>query len=145
MLGVMPLQKALQEAYKADLDLIEVSPAANPPVCKIGDFGKFKYEQEKKNQEAKKKQKTLEIKEIKLRPNIAIGDFNIKLKKAQEFLQDGNKVRFSMQFRGREITHSEVGMAVIERFKEALADLSKIEFHPKMEGRNIVMVLTAKN
>jgi len=145
MLGVMTSQKALQEAYKLNLDLIEVSPAANPPVCKIGDFGKFKYEQEKKSQEVRKKQKTLEIKEIKLRPNIAIGDFNIKLKKAEEFLKDGNKVRFAMQFRGREVTHSEVGMAVIERFKEALADISKIELHPKMEGRNIVMVLTTKN
>jgi translation initiation factor IF-3 len=145
MLGVMTAQKALQEAYKLKLDLIEVSPTANPPVCRITDFGKFKYEQEKKSQEARKKQKRVEIKEIKLRPNIAIGDYNIKLKKAEEFLKEGHKVRVAMQFRGREITHSEVGMNIIDRLKEALSEISKIEVHPKMEGRSIVMVLTAKN
>ena len=117
MLGVMTAQKALQEAYKLKLDLIEVSPTANPPVCRITDFGKFKYEQEKKSQEARKKQKRVEIKEIKLRPNIAIGDYNIKLKKAEEFLKEGHKVRVAMQFRGREITHSEVGMTIIDRLK----------------------------
>ena len=145
MLGVMTAQKALQEAYKLKLDLIEVSPTAHPPVCRITDFGKFKYEQEKKSQEARKKQKRVEIKEIKLRPNIAIGDYNIKLKKAEEFLKEGHKVRVAMQFRGREITHSEVGMTIIDRLKEALSEISKIEVHPKMEGRSIVMVLTAKN
>ena len=145
MLGIMPTQKALQEAYKANLDLIEVSPTATPPVCRITDFGKFKYEQEKKTQEARKKQKKVEIKEIKMRPNIAIGDFNIKLKKAEEFIKEGHKVRFAMQFRGREVTHSEVGMVIIERIRDALAEISKIEVYPKMEGRSIVMVLTAKN
>jgi translation initiation factor IF-3 len=144
MMGVISLRDALKEAEKVDLDLVEISPNANPPVCKITDFGKYKYEQEKRQHEAKKKQKVVETKEIKVRPNIAVGDFNIKLKNAEKFLKEGNKVKFSMQFRGREITHSEVGMQVINRFKESLSEISKIDHMPKMEGRNIFMVLSPK-
>ncbi len=144
MMGVMSLRDALKEAENADLDLVEISPNANPPVCKITDFGKYKYEQEKRQHEAKKKQKVVETKEIKVRPNIAVGDFNIKLKNAEKFLKEGNKVKFSMQFRGREITHSEVGMEVINRFKDNLAEISKVDHSPKMEGRNIFMVLSPK-
>lgn len=144
MMGVMSLRDALKEAENVDLDLVEISPNATPPVCKITDFGKYKYEQEKRQHEAKKKQKVVETKEIKVRPNIAVGDFNIKLKNAEKFLKDGNKVKFSMQFRGREITHSEVGMEVINRFKDNLAEISKIDHMPKMEGRNIFMVLSPK-
>ena len=140
----MSLRDALKEAEKTDLDLVEISPNATPPVCKITDFGKYKYEQEKRQHEAKKKQKVVETKEIKVRPNIAVGDFNIKLKSAEKFLKEGNKVKFSMQFRGREITHSEVGMEVINRFKNNLSEISKIDHMPKMEGRNIFMVLSPK-
>jgi translation initiation factor IF-3 len=144
MMGVMSLRDAVKEAENVDLDLVEISPNATPPVCKITDFGKYKYEQEKRQHEAKKKQKVVETKEIKVRPNIAVGDFNIKLKSAEKFLKEGNKVKFSMQFRGREITHSEVGMEVINRFKDNLAEISKVDQMPKMEGRNIFMVLSPK-
>lgn len=144
MIGVMSARDALFQARKAGLDLVEISPSATPPVCRIVDFGKYKYEQEKKQHEAKKKQKVVEIKEIKVRPNIAIGDFNIKLKKAEECLKNGNKVKISMQFRGREITHTDVGMVIINRFKDALSEISKIENAPKLEGRNIFMVLSPK-
>lgn len=138
----MSIRDALNQAYKLGMDLIEISPNATPPVCRIADFGKFKYEQDRKQNEAKKKQKTVELKELKLRPNIGIGDFNVKLKSAERFLGEGNKVKFIMQFRGREITHTEVGMSVINRFKDSLAEVSKIEVAPKQEGRNIIMVLT---
>ncbi len=144
MMGVMSLRDAVKEAENVDLDLVEISPNATPPVCKITDFGKYKYEQEKRQHEAKKKQKVVETKEIKVRPNIAVGDFNIKLKSAEKFLKEGNKVKFSMQFRGREITHSEVGMEAINRFKDNLAEISKVDQMPKMEGRNIFMVLSPK-
>lgn len=144
MIGVMSVKDALFQARKAELDLVEISPNATPPVCRIVDFGKYKYEQEKKQHEAKKKQKVVDIKEIKVRPNIAIGDFNIKLKNAEKFLIEGNKVKFSMQFRGREITHTEIGMSVIQRFKEALSEISKIDHMPKLEGKNIFMVLSPK-
>lgn len=144
MIGVMSLKDALKESDRLELDLVEISPNANPPVCKITDFGKHKYEQEKRQNEAKKKQKIVETKEIKVRPNIASGDFNVKLKNAERFINDGNKVKFLMQFRGREITHTEVGMDIINRFKEALEEISKVDQLPKMEGRNILMVLSPK-
>lgn len=140
----MPTKEALKRAQREGLDLIEVSPNANPPVCRITDFGKYKYEEEKKKNEAKKKQKVVDIKELKIRPNIAIGDFNIKLKSAEKFLKEGDKVKIIMQFRGREITHTEIGMSVVEKFKEALLEISKIETQPKLEGRNIMMVLSPK-
>jgi translation initiation factor IF-3 len=144
MIGVMPVKEALKRAQRDGFDLIEISPNANPPVCRITDYGKYKYEQEKKQHEAKKKQKTVEIKELKMRPNIAIGDFNIKLKSAEKFLSEGNKVKVIMQFRGREITHTDVGMSVIERLKTALIEIAKIDNPPKLEGRNIIMVLSPK-
>lgn len=144
MMGVMPVKEALKRAQRDGLDLIEISPNANPPVCRITDYGKYKYEQEKKQHEAKKKQKVVEIKELKMRPNIAIGDFNIKLKSAEKFLNEGNKIKVIMQFRGREITHADVGMSVIERLKVSLAEISKVDNQPKLEGRNIIMVLSPK-
>ena len=144
MIGVIPTKEALKRAQRDGLDLIEISPNATPPVCRIADFGKYKYEEEKKKNEAKKKQKVVDIKELKIRPNIAIGDFNIKLKSAEKFLKEGDKVKIIMQFRGREITHTEIGMSVVEKFKESLLEISKIETHPKLEGRNIVMVLSPK-
>jgi translation initiation factor IF-3 len=144
MVGVMSLRDALDEAEKVKLDLIEISPNCTPPVCKIADFGKYKYEQEKRQHESKKKQKVVELKEIKIRPNIAIGDFNIKLKSAERFLNDGNKIKISMQFRGREITHTDVGMAVINRFKESLIEISKIDQSPRLEGKQVFMILSPK-
>jgi translation initiation factor IF-3 len=144
MVGVMSLRDALDEAEKVKLDLIEISPNCTPPVCKIADFGKYKYEQEKRQHESKKKQKVVELKEIKIRPNIAIGDFNIKLKSAERFLNDGNKIKVSMQFRGREITHTDVGMAVINRFKESLIEISKIDQSPRLEGKQVFMILSPK-
>ncbi len=144
MIGVMSLRDALSEAEKVKLDLIEISPNCTPPVCRIADFGKYKYEQEKRQHESKKKQKVVEIKEIKMRPNIAIGDFNIKLKNAERFLNDGNKVKVSMQFRGREITHTDVGLAVINRFKDSLTEISKIDQQPRLEGKQVFLVLSSK-
>ncbi len=144
MVGVMSLRDALDEAEKVKLDLIEISPNCTPPVCKIADFGKYKYEQEKRQHESKKKQKVVELKEIKIRTNIAIGDFNIKLKSAERFLNDGNKIKVSMQFRGREITHTDVGMAVINRFKDSLTEISKIDQSPRLEGKQVFMILSPK-
>ncbi len=144
MIGVMPTKEALKRAQREDLDLIEVSPNANPPVCRIADFGKYKYELEKKQHEAKKKQKIVDIKELKIRPNIAIGDFNIKLKSAEKFIKEGNKVKIIIQFRGREIAHKDVGISVIERFRDALAEITKVDNQPKLEGRNIIMFLSPK-
>lgn len=140
----MSLRDALDEAEKVKLDLIEISPNCTPPVCKIADFGKYKYEQEKRQHESKKKQKVVELKEIKIRTNIAIGDFNIKLKSAERFLNDGNKIKVSMQFRGREITHTDVGMAVINRFKDSLTEISKIDQSPRLEGKQVFMILSPK-
>lgn len=144
MLGVVTPIQGLNLAKGKGLDLVEISPNANPPVCKIMDYGKYKYEAQKKAQVAKKKQKTVDTKEIKVRPNIAEGDYNVKLKRARKFLEDGCKVRFSLQFKGREITHNEVGFAVISRFKENLDDIAKVELEPKLEGRQIFMIMSAK-
>lgn len=142
MLGVVPLREALNLAEQAGLDLVEVSPNAEPPVCKIIDFGKYKYELQKKAHEAKKKQTKVEIKEIKLRPNIGQGDLDIKTKAIIKFLNEGNKVKVSLRFRGREITHQELGRNVFEKIKESIQEVGKIELDPKMEGMQLVMILT---
>ena len=144
MLGVMSTDKAIKLAKQAGFDLVEISPNAKPPVCKIMDYGKFRYEQQKKAQAARKKQKVVETKEIKVRPNIAEGDYRTKLRRAHEFLAAGNKVRVSLQFRGREITHEEIGLGVIEKFKQDLEDVGKVEVEPKREGRQIFMVVCPK-
>lgn len=141
MLGLMSPSKAFDMARNRGLDLIEISPNANPPVCKIGDFGKFKYEMQKKAHEAKKKQKVVEIKEIKVRPNIATGDYEVKLKNAIKFLKEKNKVKISLQFRGREITHKELGFEVVTKFIEDLSDYGKVEQKPAMEGRQIFAIV----
>jgi translation initiation factor IF-3 len=140
MIGVVGLQEARKIASQSDMDLVEISPTSNPPVCRVMDFGKYKYALQKKAHEAKKKQKLIETKEIKLRPNIADGDYGVKLRNARNFLQDGNKVRVTLAFRGREITHDEVGFAIIKRFRDDLADIAKIELEPKLEGKQIFMV-----
>lgn len=141
MVGVMGVEEAIENAERAGLDLVEVSPAANPPVCKILDYGKYKYEQQKRAQEAKKKQKTIEVKEIKLRPGIEEHDYQTKLRKITEFLEKGNKVKITMRFRGREMAHQEFGMRVVERVKEDTSELAKVDSPAKMEGRQIFMML----
>jgi translation initiation factor IF-3 len=144
MIGVIATDAAIKMAKKAGFDLVEISPNANPPVCKIMDYGKFRYEQQKRAQAAKKKQKVVETKEIKVRPNIADGDYQTKLRHAQEFINAGNKVRVSLQFRGREITHEDIGLGVIERFKKDIEEIAKVEVEPKKEGRQIFMVVCPK-
>ena len=144
MLGVMTPYNALKLASDKGFDLVEISPHAHPPVCKIMNFSKYRYEMQKKAQAARKKQKIVETKEIKVRPTIAEGDYQIKLRNTLRFIGDGNKVRISLQFKGREITHEEVGFAVINKFKTDLADHAKIELEPKMEGRQIFMIVIPK-
>lgn len=141
MVGVLTKSEALQKAQTAGLDLVEVSPNADPPVCKILDYGKYKYEQQKKKAEAKKKQKVIEIKEIQMRPGIDENDFQVKLRAIRRFIDDGNKVKISMRFRGREIAHHDLGMQVLERVREELTDGIKIEQHPKLEGKQMIMVV----
>ena len=141
MLGVMTPQEGIRLAQAAGLDLIEVSPNAEPPVCKILDLGKYKYEQQKKANEARKKQKVIEIKELKLRPTIGDHDYQIKIKQARKFFEDGDKVKFTLRFRGREQSHLDLSMQVMHRVKADLADVSKIEKDITAEGRQAVMVL----
>lgn len=141
MAGVMPTAKAVERAADVGLDLVEVSPNAEPPVCKILDYGKYKYELQKKANEAKKKQKVVEVKEVKLRPTIEEHDFQVKLRNARKFLEGGNKVKFTLRFRGREMSHIELGIAVLKRYQEELQDIGKTELEPKKEGRQVMMVL----
>lgn len=142
MVGVVSRQEALRLAAEARLDLVEVSPNAEPPVCKILDYGKYKYEQQKKKVEAKKNQKVVEVKEIQMRPVIDENDYQVKLRSIHRFLTDGNKVKVAIRFRGREITHQELGMEVINRVKESVAEIAKVDQAPKLEGRQILMVLS---
>ncbi len=143
MLGVMTPQDAIKLAEAAGLDLVEVSPNAAPPVCKILDFGKYRYELQKKAKEAKKKQKVVEIKEIKLRPGIDINDYNIKLRNVIRFLEEGDKVKITLRFRGREMSHIEIGWEVMNRMKADTAVHARVESEPRTEGRQMVMVLAA--
>lgn len=144
MLGVMSVYEALQIAAEEDLDLVEVSPQAEPPVCKILDFGKYKYQEQKKKNEARKKQKVIEVKEIKVRPNIDDNDYDVKMRSAKRFLEEGDKVKVTLRFRGREMAHQEIGMGVLDRIKAELEPMSKIEQLPKMEGRQMIMVLAPR-
>lgn len=141
MVGVVSLQEALRAAEEAGLDLVEISPNADPPVCKILDYGKFKYEQQKKTAEARKKQKTVDVKEVKIRPGIEKHDYEVKMRNARRFLEDGDKVKVTMRFRGREMAHQNIGMDLLVKMKGELADVSKIEMEPRMEGRQMIMVL----
>lgn len=143
-LGVVSLKEALSMAEEQDVDLVEISPTAKPPVCKLMDFGKYKYEQAKKRDEAKKKQKQVQIKEIKFRPGTDDGDYNIKMRKVKEFLQDGDKVKITLRFRGREMAHQEIGAQLLERIKAELTEEAQIEHFPKMEGRQMVMMVAPK-
>ena len=143
-LGIMLTRDALRMAEEQHLDLVEVAPKAKPPVCRIMDFGKFRYEQQKREKEAKKKQKTISIKEVKLRPNIDEHDFNVKLKNAFRFVEEGNKVKVTIMFRGRELSHPELGRVVLDRVSERLGDLVSIERGAKLEGKNMTMILSPK-
>ena len=143
-LGVVSLREALSLAEEQDVDLVEISHTAKPPVCKLMDFGKYKYEQAKKRDEAKKKQKQVQIKEIKFRPGTDDGDYNIKMRKVREFLVDGDKVKITLRFRGREMAHQELGAQLLERVKTDLAEEGQIEQFPKLEGRQMVMVVAPK-
>jgi translation initiation factor IF-3 len=144
MQGVMSSREALQRAYAAGLDLVEISPNADPPVCKILDFGKFKYEQQKKKNEAKKKQKVIEIKEIKVRPNIDENDYQVKMRAMKSFIEEGDKVKVTLRFRGREMAHQDIGVRVLERIRAEMDATSKVEQMPRMENRQMVMVLSPR-
>jgi len=141
----MPLNEALQVAADYNLDLVAVSLQAKPPVCRIMDFGKYKFEQSKREKEARRNQKQITIKEVKIRPNIEEHDYNVKLKNARRFLQSGDKVKATIMFRGREITHPELGQKLLLRIAEDVKDLGSVERVPKVEGRNMVMILAPKS
>ena len=143
-LGVMALRDALNMAKDAGVDLVMVSPSANPPVCRIVDYGKFKYEQLRREKEAKKKQKTVEVKEVRLSPNIDVNDLNTKCNAARKFIEKGYKVKVSLRFRGREMAHIDSSKHILEDFAEKLGDIAVIEKAPKMEGRSMMMFLTEK-
>ena len=140
-LGVVSLMEALRMAGELDVDLVEISATANPPVCRLMDYGKFKYQEQKKAAEAKSKQKVIEVKEVKFRPGTDDGDYNIKLRNIKRFLDEGDKCKITLRFRGREITHQEIGMALLQRMRDDLADLIVVEQFPKLEGRQMVMMI----
>nr|WP_022700886.1 MULTISPECIES: translation initiation factor IF-3 [Oceanicaulis] len=142
--GEMPIDAALEAASEVGLDLVEVSPNANPPVCKIVDYGKLKYQEQKKKAEARKKQKTQDVKEIKMRPNIDIHDYQVKTKAMTRFFEDGDKVKVTLRFRGREMAHQERGMDVMNRVKADFNEVAKVEFEPKLEGRQMIMVMAPR-
>lgn len=143
MLGVMSVDEALKLAEEAGLDLVEVSPHAAPPVCKILDYGKYKYEQQKKANEARKKQKVTDVKEVKIRPGIEKHDYEVKMRNARRFLEGGDKVKVTMRFRGREMAHQDIGLNLLKKMQEELADVGKTDLQPKLEGRQMIMVLSA--
>jgi translation initiation factor IF-3 len=144
MVGVVPTRQALEMAVAAGLDLVEVAAAADPPVCKILDYGKFKFQEQKRKNEARKKQKVIEVKEIKMRPSIDDNDYNVKMRAIHRFLEDGDKVKITIRFRGREMLHQELGMQVLDRVRADLDEKAKIEQYPKLEGRQMTMVLVQK-
>ena len=140
-LGVVSLMEALRLAGELDVDLVEIAATATPPVCRLMDYGKFKYQEQKKAAEAKSKQKVIEVKEIKFRPGTDDGDYNIKVRNIKRFLEDGDKCKITLRFRGREITHQEIGLALLQRMRDELADLIVVEQFPKLEGRQMVMMI----
>ena len=144
MVGIVSRNEALDMAADAGLDLVEIAPNADPPVCKILDFGKYKYEEQKKKNEAKKKQKVIEVKEVKFRPSIDDHDYDVKMRSMQKFIGEGDKVKVTMRFRGRELAHQELGMDVLMRVKGDLDAVAKVEQFPRMEGRQMTMVVSPK-
>ena len=144
MVGIVGRNEAIEMAADAGLDLVEVAPNADPPVCKILDYGKFKYEEQKKKNEARKKQKIIEVKEIKLRPSIDDHDYQVKMRSMNKFIEEGDKVKVTMRFRGRELAHQELGMNVLMRVRDDLEEIAKVEQMPRMEGRQMTMVVSPK-
>ena len=140
-LGVLPLKKAIETARSEDLDLIEISPNANPPVCKIMDMGKYKYDAQKKANKAKKKQKKIELKEIKLRPVTEVHDYTFKIKNAQKFIAKGDKVKFTIRFKGRELQHSSLGNELMDKIKQDMETVGRVELQPKFDGKQMIMVI----
>jgi translation initiation factor IF-3 len=143
-LGIISFNDALAEATRVNLDLVEVAPAADPPVCKIMDYGKFRYQQSKKLQLAKKSQSIIQVKEMRIRPKTEEHDLEVKIKHIRKFLEQNDKVKITMMFRGREIAYADIGRKIMESVKEALADLSTVDQHPRLEGRNMIMILAPK-
>jgi translation initiation factor IF-3 len=144
-LGILPIEEALALAQERDLDLVEVAPNEHPPVCRIMDFGKYKYQQAKRSQEAKKRQKVIQTKEIKMRPKTEEHDYQFKMRHAHRFLEDGNKVKVSLLFRGREMDHVELGQRMLDRIITDCKDVSSVEQHPKLEGQTLTLVLMLRN
>ena len=144
MIGVVTLHQGLQLAYEAGLDLVEVSPNADPPVCKLLDIGKYKYELQKKQNEQRKKQKVIQVKEIKMRPGIEEHDYDVKMRAIKSFLEEGDKVKVTMRFRGREMMHQELGMKVLDKVRAELDELIKVESYPRLEGRQMIMTIAPK-
>ena len=143
-LGIMSARDAMKMAKEAELDLVKIAPAAKPPVCKIIDYGKYRYEQARKEKEAKKKQKTIEVKEVRLSPNIDVNDLNTKVGAARKFIEKGNKVKVTLRFRGRERAHMQSSKHILDDFAEQLKDVASVDKPPKIEGRNMTMFLTEK-
>ena len=143
-IGVVPIRQAMMMAEEASLDLVEISPDAKPPVCKILDYGKFKFQEQKKAAEARKKQKVIEIKEIKMRPMIDDHDYDVKMRAIRRFFEEGDKVKITLRFRGREMAHQELGQQLLDRVKKDTAEIAKVESEPRFEGRQIVMVLAPR-
>ncbi|MEW6445398.1 MAG: translation initiation factor IF-3 [Pseudomonadota bacterium] len=142
--GIVSRYDALRMAEEAELDLVEISPQASPPVCKIMDFGKFRYQQQKKANEAKKKQKVIEVKEVKFRPGTEEADYQVKLRNVVRFLEEGNKAKITLRFRGREMAHQDIGMQMYDRIEQDLGELAVVEQRPKLEGRQMVMVIAPR-
>ena len=140
-MGILSLAEALRMAGELDVDLVEIAPMASPPVCRLIDYGKFKYQEQKRAAEAKAKQTVIDIKEVKFRPGTDDGDYNIKMRNIRRFLADGDKCKITLRFRGREITHQELGMALLQRIRDELADLIVVEQFPKLEGRQMIMMI----
>lgn len=143
-LGIMSGREAQQLAYEKHFDLVEIAPTAKPPVCRIMDYGKYRYEQQKREKESRKKQKTFDIKEVKLRPGIEEHDFNVKFKNAVRFLEDGDKVKVTIMFRGRELSHPELGEVLLNKMAAQLKEMAVVERQPKLEGKNMIMIVAPK-
>ena len=143
-IGAVDLSDALKAAEEAGLDLVEISPNSEPPVCKVLDYGKYKYQEQKKRNEAKKKQKTVDVKEIKMRPNIDTHDYQVKLRAMHRFFEEGDKVKVTLRFRGRELAHQNLGWDLLQRLQDEMGDVAKVEMPPKMEGRQMIMVMAPR-
>mgnify|MGYP000462193483 CR=1 FL=1 len=142
--GIVSIDDALRAANEAELDLVEVAPTSKPPVCKVLDFGRYKYEMQKRKAEARKNQKTVDVKEVKIRPNIDEHDYNVKVRNVQKFLDGGDKVKVTLRFRGREMAHQSIGEQILTRVRDDVADQAKVEADPKLEGRQMIMVLAPR-